>query len=403
MPLKRVDTKDLELGMVVSRLDRPWRETSFLLQGFQIQDEAELEELREQCRHVFILVADEEIEISVEMRKPVKAQDISSEIGQAHYQVTTAFEDEVSAARKSHNQVADLVAEIAAVLDADKQLDLPKVERSVDVMVGSIERNPDAFLWLSRIKKFDSEAYRQSLSASVWAATFGRHLGLKEDRLKDLATGALLMDVGYTALPKGLLNKTGRLSNEEWELVKSHVMKSMRILGRTPGLSNDVLAMVATHHERLDGSGYPEGLKAASIPLSGQIAGIVDFYTATTIPRPYSKPISPSSALQMLYRQRGQYFQEHLVDAFIQALSTYPTGSLVELSSGAVAIVSAQNPGWRLRPKLILLLDADKQSYGTFPSINLLDQTHDDRGQPLHITKTLAEGEYGLDIEELSL
>ena len=115
------------------------------------------------------------------------------------------------------------------------------------------------------------------------------------------------------------------------------------------------------------------------------------------------KALSPSAALQLLYKQRGTYFKEALVDGFIQTLSTYPTGTLVELSSGEVGIVVAQNPGWLLRPRIILLLDADKQPYGSYPHLNLLDELEQADGRPVFIARSLAEGEYGINIEQLSL
>jgi hypothetical protein len=121
------------------------------------------------------------------------------------------------------------------------------------------------------------------------------------------------------------------------------------------------------------------------------------------MPRPYMKAVSPSAALQLLYKQRDKYFSAKLVNSFIQTLSTYPTGSLVELNSGEVGIVTSQNPGWLLRPKIILLLDADKRPYGSYPVVNLLEELTDQRGQPLYVVRSLAEGEYDIDVDRISV
>jgi HD-GYP domain-containing protein (c-di-GMP phosphodiesterase class II) len=280
---------------------------------------------------------------------------------------------------------------------------MPRIKETIGYMIHSIERNPDAYIWLTRIKRYSSYAYNHSLSASVWATALGRQLELDEQSLNDVAVGTLLMDVGMTRIPKEILQKTSHLTHEEWEIVKTHVRSSVQMLKDTPGISPDVIQLIATHHERLDGSGYPRGLRGTAIPLLGQMAGIVDFYTAITLPRPFMKAISPSGALQLLYKQRDRYFSEKLINGFIQTLSTYPTGTLVELNTGEVGIVSSQNPGFLLRPKIILLLDSSKRSYNSYPILNLLDELTDQRGQPLYIVRSVAGGDYDIDISQITL
>ncbi len=388
--------------MYVSRLDRPWRETPFLFQGFHIVEASEIEEIKEQTRHVYILVPDEEIEVGSAPRG-------GSETGVGRYDENHArrasiqIDQELPAARKSHQEIANLVEEIEGALDSNEELDMPRIKRTIRYMVESIRRNPDAYIWLTRIKRYNSYAYNHSLSASVWATAFGRQMELDEESLNDIAVGTLLMDVGLTRVPNEILQKSSRLTHDEWEVVKTHVGAGMDMLEGTPGISPEIIQLVATHHERLDGSGYPRGLRGTAIPLFGQMAGIVDFYTAITMPRPYMKAVSPSAALQLLYKQREKYFSDKLVNGFIQTLSAYPTGSLVELNTGEVAIVTSQNPGWLLRPKIILLLDPDKQPYGSYPVVNLLEELTDRRGQPLYVVRSLAEGEYNIDVDQISV
>jgi HD-GYP domain-containing protein (c-di-GMP phosphodiesterase class II) len=402
MPVTRISTAELEVGMFVSSLDRPWSETPFLFQGFPVRDKAEIEELKKLCRHVYIMIPDEEIELSSRpsLRK-IEAvyPDI---IGRRRYEVTRSANEELHAVHGSHEEISHLMLEIEDALKQDKELDLSMITNSIEFMVDSIERNPDAYIWLTRIKKFDSHIYKDSLSSSVWATTLGRELGLERDKLNALAMGALFMDIGKTALPGKLLNKIERLSDDEWALMKSHVEHGVRILSENDDTPADVLDIVRTHHERLDGSGYPAALRGNEIPLLGQIAGIIDFYVSVTSPRPYAKAVSPSSATYMLYQQQGRHFSDLLVRSLIQALSTYPTGSLIELSSGEVGVVISQNPGLRLKPNVVLLLDPDKSPYGSYPLINLADYNHGHIGNPVNIKKALADGEYGIRIEELA-
>ena len=402
MPVSKISTAELEVGMFVSSLDRPWSETTFLFQGFPVREEAEIEELKKLCRHVYIMVPDEEIELSSisSRRKPETVY--SDLIGRKRYEVTKSAREELRVVRSSHEEISHLMLEIEDTLREDKELDLQTMTNSIDFMVDSIERNPDAYIWLTRIKKFDSHTYKDSLSASVWATTLGRELGLERDKLNALAMGALFMDIGKTALPAMLLNKTDRLTDDEWALMKSHVEHGVRILSENAETPADVLDIIRTHHERLDGSGYPAALRGNEIPFLGQIAGIIDFYVSVTSTRPYAGAVSPSNATYMLYQQQGRHFSELLVRSLIQALSTYPTGSLIELSSGEVGVVISQNPGLRLKPNVVLLLDPDKSPYGSYPIINLADYSRGHTGEPVNIKKALADGEYGLRIEELA-
>jgi len=402
MPVKKISTAELEVGMFVSSLDRPWSETPFLFQGFPVREQREIEELKQQCRHVYILVPDEEIELSdiAPQRKTEAAY--SHLIGRKRYEVTSSARDELHKVRNSHEQMSHLMVEIENTLKEDRELDLSVITNSIEYMVDSIERNPDAYILLTRIRKYDSVVYKDALSASVWATTLGRELGLERDRLSALAMGTLFMDIGKTALPAKLLNKADRLTDDEWALMKSHVEHGVRILSDKGDAPADVLDIIRTHHERLDGSGYPAAMRGHEIPLLGQIAGIIDFYVSVTSTRPYAKAVSPSNATLMLYQQQGRHFSELLVRNLIQALSTYPTGSLIELSSGEVAVVVSQNPGLRLKPNVVLLLDPEKSPYGSYPIVNLADYTRGPRDQPVNITKALADGDFGIRIEELA-
>jgi HD-GYP domain-containing protein (c-di-GMP phosphodiesterase class II) len=403
MSVKKISAAEVEIGMYVSSLDRPWIETPFLFQGFPVRLQEEIDQLKKLCRHVYIALPDEDIVVdgmpSMSREDPV-ASDL---IGRRRYEITSAARDEVKKVRGSHDEIVNMIMEAENILREGSDLNMTAIEKSVEVMIESVERNPDAYIWLNRIKKFDSHSYRDALNASVCATTLGRELGLERDKLSALATGVLFMDIGKTALPAKLLNKTDRLSDDEWALMKSHVEHGVRILSESADVSADVLDIIRTHHERLDGSGYPAALKGREIPLFGQIAGIVDFYVSVTTERPYSQVISPSNAIYMLYQQQGNYFSETLIKHFIQAMSTYPTGSLVELSSGEVGVIISQNKGMRLRPNVVLLLDPDKQPYGSYPIVNLLDYTCGDSDDPVTVQKTLADGTYDIRVEELSL
>lgn len=406
----RTSVRGLVLGMYVSRLDRPWLETSFPLQGLKIGCEAELQNLQRVCAHVYVDTA-RGPSPALRYREydpPVAAQDAgaASEIARlrkAEWTLQTGLADELGAAHAAHDSLKRSIEEVMADLEAGHALDLPKLKAGVDAMVESIIRNPSAFAWLKEIKRRDSYSYRHALGCAIWAASFGRHLGLDKTELQHLALGGLLCDVGKTRLPDDLLLRRGPLSEEEAALVRRHVQHGLEIVEQAAGLPPGIVAMVATHHERHDGSGYPWGLKGGAIPIFGRIMGLVDSYDAMTGIRPYASSRSPHQAVTELYERRGSLFQAELVEQFIQSCGIYPTGSLVELTNGQVGVVTEVHTLKRLRPKLMLLLDADKAPLKQFLELDMGDAEQDAHGQLLAVKCGLAPGAYGIDPAQLFL
>ena len=166
----------------------------------------------------------------------------------------------------------------------------------------------------------------------------------------------MLADVGKTKIPRALLEKPGLLSAAEFGLVKEHVNLSLHILNSGPALPPQMLQGISQHHERIDGSGYPNQLKGDKISIYGKMAAIADSFAALITARPYAKASAPQDALMNLYEWSGTSFHEPLVEQFVQAIGVFPVGSLVELSSGEVAVVIAHNRVRRLEPRMLVLL-----------------------------------------------
>jgi len=401
-----VKIENLQLGMYVCELDRPWLETPYPLQGFYIRSRDEIQDLEKACSFVYIDVKktleNREIKLNSGDQPDYSEQD-KLQINHTNYSDIRPMEDELPDARISFEDFTSQTELLVDQLKKGQQLNISKFKNSTKQMVESVVRNPDAILWLSRLKRNDDYMYQHSVRCSVLAVAFGRQLGLSTRKLNNLALGAALMDIGKLKLPKTLLNRPGRLCEDEFDMIRDHVRLSIEMIGESGKDSKDVIELVATHHERVNGKGYPNQLKGNDIPLFGRIAAIVDCYDAISSNRAYAKAISPADAVRKLYEWRDIDFHAALVEVFIQALGIYPAGSLVELSTGEVGVVMSEYRARRLRPKVMLILDAEKRLYEEFPTIDLYEVSQTEAGESINISQSLEPGSYGIDPSELLL
>ncbi len=415
-----VPVADLEIGFYVSRLDRPWGESPFLFQGFEIETEEELAQLRQLCRSVQIEVsAPEAAEIlagrarhagkpSPQIRSDTLSEvsgRLTARLASVPEKDTIPLRTELAKAKTAFGEAKLGVTDLFDRLRRGAVLDVRTLETVVDSMVDSVFRNREAMSWLARMKSKDNYLYNHSLAGSVWALAFGRHLGLDKETLRSVGVGAMLLDVGKTKLSDELLKKSGKPARNEWRDIRRHVEYGLELVENDPKADERVKTMIRTHHERMDGSGYPQGLHGDAIPLLGRIAGIVDSYDAMTSDRIYAKGKSTYEAVRELKRLGGTWFQPELIDLFIQAVGVFPTGTLVELNTGEVGVVVAQNRFRRLRPELMLILDGKKRIRDEFSLIDLqMCQENNTDGNPgLWIIQGLEPGAYGIDPTEYFL
>jgi len=410
MALKEVKVllANLKPGMYVSRLDRPWRDAPYPLQGFFINSQEDIDKLLEYCNCVIVDVArssspkDQKSKVVplVDKKKDMAIKQGLINMKPKRYKDTASRKDELVEAEKSHRILTEVTSEILNNVVNNKKLDMPQLKKAVNPMIDSVLRNPDAYAWLTRLKHADQYTYNHSICCAVWAVAFGRHLGMPKKDLQSLALGALLFDVGKMRLPEKLINNPKRFNNIEFKIVQQHVEYSMDILKETADVNDDVHDMVRTHHERHNGSGYPEGLKGDQISIYGKIAGLVDCYDAMISDRVFASALSPHDAVKKFYEWRNIDFQSELVEQFIQIVGIYPVGTLVELSSGMVGVIVNQHRVWRLRPQIMLLLNKNKEPLAEFKTIDLFIQTVDEDGESLDIVKSVEPGMYGIDPEE---
>jgi len=409
----------LKVGMYVTRLERPWLETPFPLQGLRIKTEKDIEMLRRYSSYVYVdtdkgpspphqfWVTDKQDPLQLQNKEPPpieafgnRSENEYTKLKKCFYEIKASFEQEFRNAREIQEKINVNLKKILHDLQKGKSLDIELLKQGVEATVGSIIRNPAAFALLVQLEKSDQYIYSHALGTSVWCAQFGRHLGLDRNDINNLALGGMLLDIGKVKLSNDLLHKKDALSPEECRLIQRHVDYSVKILAKSKSVPSSVLRMVATHHERADGSGYPEGLKNNAIPIYGRIAGIVDSYDAMTTRKPYSEVVyTPHEAIHELYNCRNTIFQPELVEQFIQTVGLYPTGSLVECNSGEVGIVLEVNDLKRLFPTVMLILDKDKLPMQEFKTINLSKQ----KNSRLRVVKGLPYGSYGIKMDQLFL
>lgn len=399
----RISVGGLQPGMYVSRLDRPWLGTGFPLEGTLLRTVAEVEAIRAMCRHVFVDASRGSspelrfVEFDNPLMRQAGGQDEVDALRRTYWNISRDFDSELGTARDAHDRLQHDIEAVMSDVREGQRLNAEALTDGVDTMIDSITRNPAALPWVLELRRKGDYVYQHALGCAVWAATFGRHLGLERHDLRELAVGALLCDVGKIRLQRTLLEDPQPLSDGNFHLMRSHVSESCRIVRETEGLSPIVVDMVMHHHERHDGSGYPRGLRGAAIPMTARIAGLIDTFDAMTSVRPYAVSKSPHEAVMELYDSRDRLFQAELVEQFIRTCGIYPTGSLVELSDGTVGVVMAINSLKRLRPCVMLLLGTDKQPLSQFRSVDLSEVDTDASGQPLTVTTSLPADAYGLD------
>jgi HD-GYP domain-containing protein (c-di-GMP phosphodiesterase class II) len=361
-----------------------------MYQGFFIQNEDTLAELQRVCRFVF-----------VDTDREREARPVARPSGE-RYPVTQPVEREIVRAKAIHREAIAASKTIFTQMLQSGRLDVDLARETVTPMLDSMMRNPNALIWLSRMKQHDSYIFSHALNTSIWGLAFARHLGLDQDEIYEVGLGCMLFDVGKTQLPLTLLLKPGPLDEAETKLERSHVAASLAILRGMDGITPRIMELVKHHHERFDGSGYNEGLKGAAIPLSARIAGLVDTYDALISFRAYAGERSPHEAIRYIYGLRGTLFQPELVEKFMQMVGAFPTGSVIELNTGAVGVVLAQNQQ-RLRPRVALVLDQDKQRLDAPAVVDMMfDQPWADSGQ-FWIDRCLQNGAYGVEPTQLGI
>ncbi len=398
MEHKKVNAGDLRIGMYVAELDRPWLDSPFLFQGFTIQDEQDLKQLRETCDHVFI-----DLEKSGDV-DPAELEKGPPEPGpEVPDEKFTDFKEEVTRAREVRDKGTAVTSKLLEDVRLGESVNSEDAREVVSELIATISSNPNASIWLTNLKRKNEYLAAHCMDTCVLAVAFARHLGYGRDTLEDIGHGALLHDVGMMRTPQELLEKKEPLTDEEFNVIKRHPVEGYNVLRLIPGIPETALNVVHYHHERYDGSGYPKGLVGEDIPMEARIVGIADAYDSMTSPSSYSSDIVlPQEALGRLRERAATDFGGDLVEQFMRCIGIYPVGSLVQLGSGALAVVISHNQRTRLRPVVMMLRDGEGNPYASRPLVNLdslLEGMDADRWQ---IQGVRDPKDFGIDLEEIA-
>jgi HD-GYP domain-containing protein (c-di-GMP phosphodiesterase class II) len=411
MAHKEVPVEQLEFGMYVARLDRPWTETPFVFQGFVLKTEEQLDTLKKYCKKVYVDPEKRQESVAAKLltlppstaRQVIAEQSKEVVRGTVVYKELATVEDELPRARNVYTQATNIVQSMSRAVVSNSAIDGGRAKQAVTEITDSVIRNPDAMMLLVTMREKAQETLNRATQVSVYMTVFGRFLQLERERLELLGLIGLLQDVGMLKLPAGMPARRADLTAEEEQVFRGHVESGVEILSKTAGLPAELPGFASLHHERYDGSGYPRGLKGSAISQIGAMAGIVDTFDMLTAPAPYGVQMPPSNALSVLFQNRGTQFHAALVEQFIQCVGAFPVGSVVELNSGEIGVVITQNLVKRLQPRVMVVQDAKGNPIHPHKILDLMKEPMAGPGEPYRIRRTLDQGTVRIDPKELFL
>lgn len=382
--------------MYVHDLDCGWLQHPFFRSRFMVGDHAMIEKIRE--AHIRHLVIDTEKgagcmdEATDEVEVTLQENIASSSGRKADDGKRVPAADELDNARSIYTDATKVIHSLLEDVRLGKRVELEHIEPVTEKIVNSVFRNKDALISLTRIKDRDQYTFMHSVSVSGLMASFALDRGMERERVRQIALGGLLHDVGKMRVPLEILNKPDKLTDDEFVIMKQHAQYSIDLLEDVPGLTQDALDVAAMHHEKYDGTGYPRGLKGDEISEVGQMSAIIDVYDALTSVRCYKDAWEPSFTLKKLLEWSGRHFSKELVSNFIRCLGIYPVGSLVQLQSGLVGIVMEQNETDLLRPDLRIIYNSRFMKYVQVKEVELRKMPED------RIVEAISPDKYNIDL-----
>lgn len=374
--IKKISIQQLKPGMFIHNINCAWIEHPFLAGTLKVKNDKAVETIIglgiselyiDTLKGLDVIDAPTETEVNAEIEH--KMQEMAEQTKPII--TTSTLREELKTSKKVYKEANRIISNIMNDARIGRQIEVERIEPVVGQMANSILRNKDALLSLCRIKNKDDYTFLHSVSVGALLISFAHALDFNRTVIKQLGVGGMLHDIGKTKVPNEILNKPGKLTEEEFVIMKSHVVHGCSILRRSPGIAQVSFDVAAQHHERFDGSGYPLGLKNLETSVYGQMAAIVDVYDAITADRCYHKGMTPTVAVRKMFEWSKFHFNPNLLRTFIRTVGIYPVGTLVMLESGKLGVVIEQCETDMTKPLVRTVFDTKKNSFITPSDINL--------------------------------
>lgn len=364
--LKKVDSSLLKIGMFIHDLNCGWMEHPFLRNRFMITTDDEIHKIRSANIRDVVIDCTRGLDIDAPTLAQADAAteaEIAAIAAKPAVVAKVALNEELARAANVRKQAAGLVRTVMQDARLGKAVEYDKVSPVVQNVTESILRNSGALLGLLQIKNKDDYTFLHSVSVCALLVAFCRSRKMDEETTYQAGLGGLLHDTGKALVPDHILNKQGRLTEEEFALIKRHPRDGYDILRRSPDIGPIPLDITLHHHERSDGSGYPDQQRGGQISELAQMAAIVDVYDAITSDRCYHKGMPAAEALRKIYEWSKDHFNPVLTQEFMRCVGIYPVGTLVLLESGRLGVVVEPHETSLLTPKVNVFFNTKSQVY----------------------------------------
>lgn len=389
---KQMDVGQLTVGMYIVELDIPWEESPFLFQGFLIESEHDIHMVADVCRWVVVDVVEEDWEPLDGIRSQIPPT-------RTRYVEKQDMAKQLTEANRTYQAAKVQIKQLLISAQLGQAMNLKQAQVLVKDCVERVVANPNAILWLTRLKHQDEYTAEHSVNVCLLAIALGQQCDLAPYELENLGICGLMHDIGKMKVPPEILNKPGRLTPEEFEEMARHTTYARQMLLGRSDIYPGAVDVAWSHHERLDGKGYPRGVDSTKLSLFTRIVTVVDAYDAMTSDRCYKAGISSLEALKILHNNSGTQFDPELVRKFVAMIGLYPPGYLLEMSNGEVGIILSADPGFQLKPRVIMILGPDKQPQPE-RIINLAHGPLDDKGHPYSASGVFRSGCFGVSVSD---
>jgi putative nucleotidyltransferase with HDIG domain len=396
--IKKIAVAELKVGMFVEDIGLSWIEAPFLYsrRGL-VRSATEIQTiLHEGYKDVFIDT------LLGSWRDPsMVEEDFAQTIQRTAHQKSrpkplVPIQQELPAARRIYSETVGFAKQFISEIRRDRMPSLAESEQFVETVLGSVIRNESALLSLFKLRSFDEYTYTHCVNVAILSLIFGRYMGLSTAELRRLGIAAIFHDIGKERVPKNVLKKPGRLTREEFEIIKRHPLDGCAILQGQGGFSEEILRPIREHHEKFNGSGYPQRLSGDEIAAASTMISLADIYDALTSDRVYKKSFVLQRSLQIIYAMRGEGIRTEFVEHFIKCLGVYPVGSFVRLSNGMYGVIKEINPDRLLWPKVTIIMDTQRRRI--VPHLLDLTMAHEMGQTEISIDTCLDPREYGVDL-----